>query len=898
MLSYYCLFLLSIAIIVRAQYGTDSSFDSLVSSQCRTRCFGLYPWHLSSEQPTALRYFRREKRDDSMASIRNVRDYGRHQRQKGHNRNQPGHVKWNRIMEMCAKNENCLQCTLPCDIPTNLLANCKYLCKDNNKFCMDSCDLLTKLSQDKDGSCPAFTKSADSSNTIQLLISAKGQLSESNTVLNQCSSESKANAISALLQNNKDEQSSASVRQCGQDSDCGDIKKCCPLHTACPQYGNVCARPIIQNNNIPARPFNLTIIERKRGKTVILKWRCNYRRNQPTLFVVEGRWSLKPPTSSDDESHMTKWGYLAQTINNNWIILRNINRGRWYKFRVSAITKSGTLGYSVPTESFILSSAPQAPSKPQNLTIQTVYEQQHDASVSTDLTWLSSRRSDLPIVHYKLSWRQENSNNPHYGFDLIQEGVNKYTIRNLMKDTLYSLELIAVSMYDGKELKSQPVTLALNTNEALATPHSSYLISAEPADYLEKEDEIEDEDLDLNYDVYDRNSRNNHVQPSANQNRIRDLTVKNPYFRNGLVKAKLSWLLSSDSNSASGENINSASINSIVLEQPVFTITWFPNKCVNEQGDLLNTLPTPITASTINTNFEIYDIKYNCDYVVNVRLDSTTKSAIGSSSLNPAPPQLASVQFKVPSCDQIEIVGKNQPRCYHGNRRFRPAKISPQDVFFVEQTTTPTTQSTRPQTAKPNSNEIQLPRVYNIRHRVVNKTDDFYSVRFSWSLPKQYIAQLENRLISGFQISVVPKAIPGFGAPSGISSIGAIVEKGDTSFEVKQLRASVTYIFQIQILTYDQSYGPASTIEFEIQHVDDGHHRGKQRVYSIDDKRLLSYSDDAEYDGEFYLQATSTRSTATSGALRVSMTGNSITQLIFSLISMILTLRFIKSGQI
>lgn len=44
-----------------------------------------------------------------MASIRNVRAYGRHQRQKGNNRNQPGHVKWNRIMELCAKNENCLQ---------------------------------------------------------------------------------------------------------------------------------------------------------------------------------------------------------------------------------------------------------------------------------------------------------------------------------------------------------------------------------------------------------------------------------------------------------------------------------------------------------------------------------------------------------------------------------------------------------------------------------------------------------------------------------------------------------------------------------------------------------------------------------------------------------------------
>lgn len=69
MLSFYYsilnVFVISV-VVVQAQYGTDSSFDSLVSSQCRTRCFGLYPWNLSSESqlelPQALRYFRREKR--------------------------------------------------------------------------------------------------------------------------------------------------------------------------------------------------------------------------------------------------------------------------------------------------------------------------------------------------------------------------------------------------------------------------------------------------------------------------------------------------------------------------------------------------------------------------------------------------------------------------------------------------------------------------------------------------------------------------------------------------------------------------------------------------------------------------------------------------------------------
>ena len=168
-------------------------------------------------------------------------------------------------------------------------------------------------------------------------------------------------------------------------------------------------------------------------------------------------------------------------------------------------------------------------------------------------------------------------------------------------------------------------------------------------------------------DTYEsRNSRNNHVAPVVD-NRVRNLTVKSPYFRNGLVKAKLSWLVS-DSNSLAASSINSASINSIVIEQPVFTITWFPIKC---SSDSLTTLSTPITASTINTNFEIYELVYNCDYVVNVRLEAASKSEshIGSSSLNPAPPQIASAQFKVPGCKAIQIVGLIRPRCYIGKAK-------------------------------------------------------------------------------------------------------------------------------------------------------------------------------------------------------------------------------------
>ena len=122
-------------------------------------------------------------------------------------------------------------------------------------------------------------------------------------------------------------------------------------------------------------PFNLSITERKKGKTVILNWEhtpaSSASSSGPVMFVVEGRWSLKTSLSASAsqqqaDASMTRWGYLTQTVNTKWVILRSINRGRWYKFRVAA---GGSLGYSPPTELFILSSPPQPPSAPQNLSV-------------------------------------------------------------------------------------------------------------------------------------------------------------------------------------------------------------------------------------------------------------------------------------------------------------------------------------------------------------------------------------------------------------------------------------------------------------------------------------------------------------------------------------------------
>ncbi|RNA13996.1 hypothetical protein BpHYR1_035923 [Brachionus plicatilis] len=94
---------------------SSSSFDSLISSQCKARCLSLIPWKLN------------ERRVRSIHRSLMLRQSNK--KRFTNNSDQHLRIRWQKVMDLCTKNENCLQCTSPCEIPTSLLSNCKYLCK-------------------------------------------------------------------------------------------------------------------------------------------------------------------------------------------------------------------------------------------------------------------------------------------------------------------------------------------------------------------------------------------------------------------------------------------------------------------------------------------------------------------------------------------------------------------------------------------------------------------------------------------------------------------------------------------------------------------------------------------------------------------------------------------------
>ncbi|CAF0935407.1 unnamed protein product, partial [Brachionus calyciflorus] len=794
-----------------------SSFDSLISSQCKARCLSLYPWKLNNSSDS-----RRAR-----SIVQQIAAQKQSFSKRYTNQTDSG-IKWHKVMEMCAKNPNCLQCSMPCEIPTNLLSNCKYLCKNRNPLCIESCNLLTELTEKKNGQCPSGQRQLE-----------YGQ---------KCTDSSKQNQLTHLIKQNTIEQDSNGpvLTECSKDSDCGDIQKCCSLNPECPEQGQICQKPVISDFNLPSIPFNLTITERKKGKTVILSWDCVYNKNKPTIFVVEGKWSINSP---DSELEMTKWGYLAQTTNNNWIILRSINRGRWYKFRVAAISKSGSFGYSQPTELFILSSAPKPPTKPQNLTINQIYPNQED-SVNVDLSWLRPKKSDLPIQNYKITWtlrpnltndeffNQNNeeesdeeasdySHNDHDLTNLAPSGTQlvdssqylKTTIKNLNKNSIYSVEIAAISKYDGKNLLGKSSRLRVDTSLLNMVPVSSSLISGKLQDYEEDDDEEEIEKIpDVKSPIITRKSPELSLKSSQ---KIINLTIETPYYLNGLSKARVSWII---------ENSEKDEVSITTIERPHVAITWFAIKCFGQDKNL----PNPITATTSIPFFEIYELKFNCNYVVNVRLSHNSKP--GESKIST---QVVSSQFLVPKCSEIEVRGNLKPRCYDKYTDILNGKLENKNrqvtnpiyklLFTTESTSTTTTSKTTTTTTLSssttskineyavNNNYPNLPRIQGIRYRVVEKSvrKNLYSVEFSWSLPLIF----NRNLFDGYQLSVAPRQVPIFSDENGFfGSLGAIVKKDQQSFVVREIMPGVKYIFQIQTVGVDnQSLGPISSIEFEVE---------------------------------------------------------------------------------
>ncbi|KAE9418658.1 hypothetical protein Angca_008840, partial [Angiostrongylus cantonensis] len=192
----------------------------------------------------------------------------------------------------------------------------------NNDSCEKSCDYLQRIFTEKPGACPKIN---NQSNYVSGSLSYR--------FIDRAD-------FSAFMHNTL----------CHLDGDCPETSKCC-------SYGcsRQCVLPKGRDPRLLPVPGSISVQERKRKRSIIIRWvmqKLTREQNaaNSNLYVVQWRWGLQP-----DSSSMTEW----QTVtvrNKPYAILKHLlSPGRYYQFRVGAVSVYGSLGFSQASQPFKLS---------------------------------------------------------------------------------------------------------------------------------------------------------------------------------------------------------------------------------------------------------------------------------------------------------------------------------------------------------------------------------------------------------------------------------------------------------------------------------------------------------------------------------------------------------------
>ncbi|CAG9530075.1 unnamed protein product [Cercopithifilaria johnstoni] len=186
---------------------------------------------------------------------------------------------------------------------------------------------------------------------------------------------------------------------CHLDGDCPETEKCCV--EGCSRQ---CLKPEGKFLNLLPIPTSITVQERKRKRSVIVRWVMQRMSRVQTnsnanLYVVQWRWSLHK-----DGTSISDWQTIV-TRNKMYAILKHLLApGRYYMFRVAAVSTYGSLGFSKSSQPFKLSKEPQAPGQPLDLTLDNSEIDEHNFWKQR-IKW-TPPLSELPIKNYVLSWQK------------------------------------------------------------------------------------------------------------------------------------------------------------------------------------------------------------------------------------------------------------------------------------------------------------------------------------------------------------------------------------------------------------------------------------------------------------------------------------------------------------
>ncbi|XP_064615710.1 anosmin-1-like [Liolophura sinensis] len=480
----------------------------------------------------------------------------------------PASKRGTNFLDDCLKDFQCAACVRPCHHAniTTSLANCHRYCQAGESACVETCGFLKLAHTTKPGSCHAPEA---------------------------------ATGFEA-----------ACIQSCTKDGDCGDHLKCCSNGPDC---GFTCQKPDKLSQDIPKMPHFVKVTESRKGRAAIVNWHGAKVSNDslvpPTvIYVLQYRHILSP---KPNWGFNTPWLVVTQTTRRNYLV-RNIQPGHWYQFRVAAVVANGTNGFTDPTAAFKSSQEIQAPSPPRNLT-QAGFTI-HDGKIDLNMSWLAPSRTDLPIIKYKLYWSQRLR---AITAQMVSLYVHKQNvpanrtwtvIKGLNSDTTYFIQVEAIARQGDYRMKSQ------RTSELITTYEIPSVEDTEPP-------------TTLDFGTFDE----------LNLITVYNVSTEPPFYENLEIKCLVTWEVEDDKKS----------------DITKYMITWKPVTCGfrGDEKTLADIDPTGATSHT--RSFFVYGLQFGCHYVVNIRVVN----------LHGVPGPVTEGTFFVPQCSDILVKASSRPEC-------------------------------------------------------------------------------------------------------------------------------------------------------------------------------------------------------------------------------------------
>nr|XP_026485502.1 anosmin-1 [Vanessa tameamea] len=360
----------------------------------------------------------------------------------------------------------------------------------------------------------------------------------------------------------------ACVEACNQDSQCDGTQRCCKHGCS-----SICSEPedLLNLPGLPALPAMDEVKERRRA--VQIKWSDGVgdaARAVPgrVLYILEEQHHLGPKY---EEERLGDWNLILRT-NKTKVSLRNLLKpGRWYRFRVAAVSSSGTRGFSAPSSPFTPRKGPRPPPPPKKLKVLPV--RSDNGTVTVRLEW-KEPRSDLPVMRYKVFWSRRVRG---LGGELDSVLVNHQTvpkdqtyveISDLQPNSMYFLQVQTISLFGLGKLRSDKAAIFYNTTSAT---------EEHPPEALTKRND---------------------------EKSIKGVKLNKFIWLDHKIKAKISW-------------------------EPGFQpkgrkryfVHWKIIACQHPVKELKE-----LSAITEQNSFEIYELDYKCKYRVNINRSWNTKT--------------------------------------------------------------------------------------------------------------------------------------------------------------------------------------------------------------------------------------------------------------------------------